>query len=243
MELHVMELMSKYDNHSTSWKASKFCYEPASDLYQVMLKGVIPITLRKQHNVPIDINIPYFYPNEPPVCYVHAPSGMQMKRRHADVDSYKGLLVHPYIISWHERCSLASLVEILISAFTANPPFEEMLGWDSKKQTKSINWKTKTQKLNWELNKMRSENKLHCSTEYKYKFRIIHWCSLFLSVIRGMNLRIVFLAVIRRIRMVRSGIPRRFYKPQISHVFLTVLAIVISLALTRIYRKFIFNHF
>mmetsp|Transcript_58637 Transcript_58637/g.113127 ORF Transcript_58637/g.113127 Transcript_58637/m.113127 type:complete len:384 (+) Transcript_58637:2-1153(+) len=86
------------------------------------LHGVLPINYNgASYNIPVTIYFDDHYPKVPPRCFVTPSEGMALKPQHSMVDS-GGMVYLPYLSNWSPHSSLAELITLITSAFSAQPP-------------------------------------------------------------------------------------------------------------------------
>lgn len=86
--------------------------------------GLLPIVYRQTtYHIPVAVWLPHAYPADPPMVYVVPTSDMLVKAsKHVDVS---GRCTFQYTQAWQtksEGCHLLALIDVLIDAFSAQPP-------------------------------------------------------------------------------------------------------------------------
>jgi ESCRT-I complex subunit TSG101 len=88
----------------------------------VTFKGTVAMFYKgAQYNIPVDMYLPYDYPNRPPMIYVRPTQGMQLKSGHKHVDR-EGLVYLPYLSDWRGSCNLVTCCQHCSNVFGVEPP-------------------------------------------------------------------------------------------------------------------------
>lgn len=88
------------------------------------LAGVLPISYGgSTYNIPVTIYFDPPYPRQAPRCFVTPTTGMALKSGHPNVDQ-GGMIYMPYLSTWstNGQSTLAELMTVIASAFSAQPP-------------------------------------------------------------------------------------------------------------------------
>ena len=92
----------------------------------LILSGTIPIQYRgQQYNIPIEIFLPDAYPDQPPKAFVRPTASMIVKPGHRYVNSDGEIMIEslvPWTHDMYRRSSLVDVVQILMRAFSMDPP-------------------------------------------------------------------------------------------------------------------------
>lgn len=92
----------------------------------LIFSGTIPIKYRgQQYNIPIEIFLPEAYPDQPPKAFVRPTTSMIVKPGHRYVHPDGEIMIES-LLQWthdmYRRSSLVDVVQILIRAFSVDPP-------------------------------------------------------------------------------------------------------------------------
>jgi len=90
----------------------------------ICLGGTVGIRYEgKGYNIPVDIWIPEPYPGYPPLVYVTPTPNMYIASEKCAYVDTSGLVMLPYLAHWDPSSySIAGLIGVLVSVFSANPP-------------------------------------------------------------------------------------------------------------------------